>query len=288
MLNNRDDATDIVHELKRIADALAPAAAHDVFENHRAFRVLIRKGSPSIHGIRQPDPVCFEELCGIAPFIEKLCTNTEQFLQNLPCNNVLLYGSRGTGKSSSVKALLNKYGGQGLRIVEMPHETLLFLSDISDIIRLRPERFILFCDDLAYDDRDGTYRQLKAMLEGGLESKPDNILIYATSNRRHLMPEKIGDNLPRLENGELHPSDTLEEKMSLSDRFGLRLGLSTFDSDIYLEIVRNYVALNNLSIDESLLELEALRWPLAHGSYSGRTARQFVDDLRGRMQLQGL
>lgn len=278
--------SEIVLQLRRIADALQQEPVSDVFEKHTAYRFVMRHGGPRLRGILSPDPITFEELCGIDRLISLVRTNTEQFLCGLPCNNMLLYGPRGTGKSSVVKALLNTYASQGLRMIEMTRESLHYLGDVSDMIRNRPEKYLLFCDDLSYDADDGSYRELKAVLEGGLELKPSNMLICATSNRRHLMPETIADNLPVFEDGELHPSDTLEEKMSLSDRFGLRVGLYTFDADTYLAIVRNYAMLRGLPVDDSVLVADALRWSIAHGSYSGRTARQFVDDLEGRGQLQ--
>lgn len=275
----------IAEQLKRIADAVTQEPSADVLEKYLAYRFLDTHGRPRLRGIPSPDPVRLAELQGIDLLKQKLCTNTEQFLQGLPCNNVLLYGPRGTGKSSAVKALLNEYASCGLRMIEMTRDTLVFLTDLSDIVRDRSEKYIVFCDDLSYDEDDGSYRQLKAVLEGGLEVKPQNMLICATSNRRHLMPEKVADNFPVMEDGELHPSDTLEEKMSLSDRFGLRIGLYTFDADTYLAIVRNYAKLRALSVSDDALAAEALRWSISHGSYSGRTARQFIDDLEGRLQL---
>lgn len=279
------ERSEIVAQLRRIANALQPEPVSDVLEQYVAYRFVMRHGGPRLRGITSPDPITFEELQGIGRLITMLRTNTEQFLRGLPCNNVLLYGPRGTGKSSAVKALLNAYARQGLRMIEMTRESLHYLGDVGDMIRGRTEKYLLFCDDLSYDADDGSYRELKAVLEGGLELKPANMLICATSNRRHLMPETISDNLPVFEDGELHPSDTLEEKMSLSDRFGLRIGLYTFDADTYLTIVRNYAALRTLPVADAVLEAEALQWSIRHGSYSGRTARQFVDDLEGRLNL---
>lgn len=275
----------IAEQLKRIADAFSQEPAADMLEKHLACRFIAQQGRPRLRGIASPDPVRLAELWGIDSLIQKLCANTEQFLQGLPCNNVLLYGPRGTGKSSAVKALLNQYASQGLRMIEMTKDTLFYLSDVGDIIRERSEKYIVFCDDLSYDKDDGSYRQLKAFLEGGLEMKPQNMLVCATSNRRHLMPKMVADNLPVMENGELHLSDTLEEKMSLSDRFGLRIGLFTFDADTYLSIVRNYAQLRALLVSDDALVAEAFQWSISHGSYSGRTARQFIDDLEGRLKL---
>lgn len=268
--------------LLRIADALAGVRDPAVFDGYRAFRTCARAGYLRVEGIAEPDPVTLRELRGIDVIIEKLRENTAQFLNGYPCNNVLIYGPRGTGKSSAVKALLNEYGDGGLRIIEMPRDMLVHLTELAGIIRPRQEKFIVFCDDLAFDEEEGTYRQLKAILEGGLERRPGNMLIYATSNRRHLMPERKADNVAELRNGELHPAETMEEKLSLSDRFGLRLGLYHFDRDTYLDIVRHYAALRGIAYDQDDLEGGAMRWALAHGNYSGRTARQFIDDYEGR------
>lgn len=277
--------SEIIAQLKRIADALQQEPASDVLDRYIACRYVMRYGKLQLRGIEHTDPITFAELRGIDHLVSTLRTNTEQFLRGLPCNNVLLYGPRGTGKSSAVKALLNAYASEGLRMIEMTRESLHYLGDVIDLVRGRSEKYLVFCDDLSYDADDGSYRELKAVLDGGLESKPVNMLIYATSNRRHLMPETVADNQPVFEKGELHPSDTLEEKMSLSDRFGLRIGLYTFDVDTYLDIVRNYAALRGLRIESSKLEAEALQWSIRHGSYSGRTARQFIDDLDGRLTL---
>ncbi|NLI29643.1 MAG: ATP-binding protein [Nitrospiraceae bacterium] len=286
MIDHADhELSGVIHQLKRIADALHPVADEQVFQDHFAYRAVSYRGVLHLRGIKTPDPITFAELCGIDRLVQKLRANTEQFLRGLPCNNVLLYGPRGTGKSSAIKALLNEYAPNGLRMVEMTRELLHLLTDLADLIHDRQEKYIVFCDDLSYGEADGSYRELKAVLEGGLELKPSNMLICATSNRRHLMPEKVADNLPVMEDDELHPSDTLEEKMSLSDRFGLRIGLYTFDADTYLSIVRNYAHLRRLPVDDAVLTAEALQWSLSHGNYSGRTARQFVDDLEGRLNL---
>lgn len=282
---DRQSASEIIFQLSRIADALLPKKDERIFEDFIAYRAVTHQGDLSLRGIKKPDPITFTELRGIDRLVQKLRMNTEQFLQGLPCNNVLLYGPRGTGKSSALKALLNEYAVQGLRMIEMNRETLHLLTDLADMIRDRHEKYIVFCDDLSYDENDGSYRELKAILEGGLELKPANMMLCATSNRRHLMPEKVADNLPVMEDDELHPSDTLEEKMSLSDRFGLRIGLYTFDADTYLAIVRNYARIRGLRVPDDALAAEALQWSISHGSYSGRAARQFIDDLQGRMQL---
>jgi predicted AAA+ superfamily ATPase len=282
--------TDILKELKnlnstlqRLADFLLPELDPAVFGRYKAFRAYTKNNNLSIKGIAEPDPIRLQELRGIDQIIRELKKNTEQFLQGLPCNNVLLYGPRGTGKSSAVKAILNAYGNRGLKMIEMPRDTLFHILDVAEIIKDRQENFIIFCDDLTFEEEEKSYRQLKTILEGGLETRPKNMLIYATSNRRHLMPEMAGDNLPTFSEGELQPAETVEEKMSLSDRFGLRFGLPHFDVETYLDIVCNYASLRKISIDYESLRENAMQWSLSHGSYSGRTARQFVDDLEGHM-----
>lgn len=272
---------------RKLADRFIPAVDPALLDRFRAFKACSAQGRLCLSGIAQPDRVGFEELRGIDPVVTRLKQNTEQFLGAFPSNNVLLYGPRGTGKSSAVKALLNAYGDRGLRMIEMPRDTLFHLFEIADLLRGRHERFIVFCDDLSFDEDEGSYRQLKAVLEGGLEEKPGNMLIYATSNRRHLMPERARDNLPFSREGELHPSETIEEKTSLSDRFGLRIGFSPFDADTYLDIVGNYAALRNITLDPAALRDRAMQWSLSHGSFSGRTARQFIDDIEGALRLRG-
>jgi uncharacterized protein len=272
--------------MKRLADAAAPVADPQVLDRFRAFKVHSVNGMQYVKGIAESDPVRMRELKGIDDIVDRLKGNTEQFLGGMPCNNVLLYGPRGTGKSSAIKALLTEYSKRGLRMIEMERDALIHLFDIADLIRTRPEKFIIFCDDLAFEEEESSYRQLKAVLEGGLETRPVNMIIYATSNRRHLMPERNGDNLPVYKGGELHPADTLEEKLSLSDRFGLRLGFYNFDKSTFLRIVHNYVSLRKIALASDVLEMEAMQWSIEHGSYSGRSARQFVDDLEGRMTMK--
>jgi len=277
---------DLNRNIRRIADSLAPDTDPLIFDRYCAFKVQSVNGVLCVKGITKSDPVRMKELKGIDDIVGRLKGNTEQFLGGLACNNILLYGPRGTGKSSAVKALLNEYSKKGLRMIEMERDALMHLFDIADLVRPRPEKFIVFCDDLAFEEDESSYRQLKAVLEGGLETRPGNMIIYATSNRRHLMPQRSEDNLPVYKGGELHPADTLEEKMSLSDRFGLRLGFYNFDRDTYLRIVHNYISLRKIEVGADILEREAMQWSIEHGSYSGRTARQFIDDLEGRMAME--
>lgn len=271
--------------LEKIADSLSPSPDPTVFDRFRAFKCLARDGVLTLKGIEDPDPVSFHELLGIDDTISALNRNTEQFLAGLPCNNVLLYGPRGTGKSSVIKATLNKYSRKGLKMIEVQRDVLPYILDIADGVRGRSERFIVFCDDLSFEENEQSYRSIRTILEGGLETRPANMLVYATSNRRHLMPEKARENLPAQADGELHPEEAREERLALSDRFGLRLGMQYFDRETYLEIITGYAKARKLRIRQDVLRTEAMQWSLEHGSFSGRTARQFIDSLAGRLGL---
>lgn len=214
--------------------------------------------------------------------------NTRQFLSGLPANHALLWGPRGTGKSSLVRALLNHYQGQGLRLVEVAQENLADLQDICAALATATGRFLLFCDDLSFAADDDRYRALKSIVDGSASGLPDNVLIYATSNRRHLIPEYMQENLDsRIQEGELHLSEATEEKLSLSERFGVWVAFHPFTQDQYVEIVRYWVrqlAPTPDSADESM-ERAALQWALERGSRSGRSAWQFARDWTGHRQL---
>jgi len=217
---------------------------------------------------------------------EKLQQNTLQFVKGLPANNVLLTGSRGTGKSSLIKACLNAYASQGLRLIEVDKEDLTDLPDIVDVVSSQPQKFIIFCDDLSFEDGEGGYKALKSILDGSVAASTPNVLIYATSNRRHLLPEHMKDNLTytHTEDGEVHPGEVIEEKISLSERFGLWISFYPFSQDEYLIIVAQW--LRSLGATESVIQSsgpEALVWALERGSRSGRVAYQFARDYVGRM-----
>jgi predicted AAA+ superfamily ATPase len=269
---------------QRIGEAPGP----ELFEAHRAFRWEFEAGRGRLAPLT-PASFELEHLVGVERPVAELVRNTEQFLRGLPAQHVLLYGERGTGKSSAVRGLLSRYAGRGLRVVEVRKYDLLQLPRILSLLRGAPFHFLLFCDDLSFDDGEPGHRELKATLEGGLELPPENVRIVATSNRRHLVPEKRSENRAvRVdEDGELHVGEALEEKLSLSDRFGLMLGFFGFDQRTYLEIVEGYARRAGLCTEPERLREEALRWALEHGSRSGRTARQFVDDLAGREALEG-
>lgn len=260
------------------------------FAKYKAFTWEEIKGERVLRGIKNPDPIEFEDLIGYEIKRKTIVENTEQFLNGYPANNILLYGDRGTGKSSSVKALINKYYKDGLRIIEIPKE---YLSDFPDIIRnlkKRSQKFIIFIDDLTFEEGETGYTALKAVLEGSIESKPDNVIIYATSNRRHLVKEYFHERkgLGSSDiNEEIHASDSIEEKLSLSDRFGITVVFSAPNQDEYLEIIRGLVKNRDITIDDRELKEKALEWERRHNGRSARTAKQFVDYLEGKIGLKG-
>lgn len=247
-------------------------------------------------GIAQPDPVTLADLTGYADQRTLLQKNTEFLLQGLPALHVLLYGGRGTGKSSLVKALLNQYCDRGLRLIEVAKADLIHLPEIIQVLQDVPQKFIVFVDDLSFETDEHTYTALKVVLEGSLASPPDNLVVYATSNRRHLVREFHHDR-PRpgfspstaqfdAAGTEVHGWDTVQEKLSFSDRFGLTLTFVSPDQDTYLEIVRHLADRAGLQLSATELEAQALQWATRHHGRSGRTARQFVDFLLCDRKLQ--
>ena len=247
-----------------------------------------RQGSPGGRGrlvpVRQVHPIRLADLTGIDDQKARVTANTRQFVAGRPANNVLLTGTRGSGKSSLVKALLNEFSGQGLRLIEVDKDELTDLAEIVDRIAGRPEKFILFCDDLSFESGENAYKALKSVLDGSVAAPPENVLIYATSNRRHLMPEYFSENLETTRvDGEIHPGEAIEEKISLSERFGLWISFYPFDQDGYLDIVAHWLGSFGFSKREiAAAEREALNWALGRGSRSGRVAWQFARDYAGR------
>ena len=279
------DQTDLLPVLSRIADALerlAPASntandlnAADAFVWHADRRWL--QPVPSVNRVD------LELLQGIDRVRDILLDNTRRFADGLPANNVLLWGARGMGKSSLVKAAhaaVNKKAGDPVLLVEIHREDIDSLPALLTIIRENGRRAIVFCDDLSFDYDDTSYKSLKAVLEGGIEGRPENVIFYATSNRRHLMPRNMMENE---RSTAINPSEAVEEKVSLSDRFGLWLGFHNCDQDTYLAMVEGYAKAHSLEIEPDQLRREAAEWAVTRGSRSGRVAWQYVQDLAGRL-----
>lgn len=261
---------------------------HPVTAGAIAFRWVRRGGAGHLEPIAHPDLVDLDDLIGLDHEIDILTRNTVQFVNGLPANNVLIWGERGSGKSSTVKGFLTRFAADGLRMIEVQKYDLEDLPAMLDLVWGRPERFILFCDDLSFDEHETAYRELKALLEGGLARRPDNVLIYATSNRRHLMPTRFRDNTPRFspDDDEIHPQESIEEKVSLSDRFGLSVGFYRIDQETYFHIIEHWMAKRGISIEPERLRHEAVVWLQRSSGRSGRIARQFVDDLTGRIMME--
>lgn len=256
----------------------------EFFRHFIAFRWLQQEDGGYLEEVAFPDLPDHADLFGIDRILQRLQRNTEQFVHSYPANNVLLWGERGNGKSSAIKGLLKPFALQGLRLIEVHKEGLLQLPQITGLLREQPYRFILFCDDLSFDEQEPGHRELNALLEGGIEEPAANILVYATSNRRHLLPEPMSDNSGTQE---IHPEEALAEKLSLADRFGISLGFYPMSQATFLEIVAHQARLRRLIIPEDELNRAALRWALERGSRSGRVARQFIDDLSGQLAMAG-
>lgn len=250
-----------------------------------AFRYRKRSsGHGSLEPVRQVATIRLEDLQEIDGQKDKILQNTRHFVQGLPANNVLLTGARGTGKSSLVKACLNALSDQGLRLIEVDKADLTDLPDIVDVVAHRPEKFIIYCDDLSFEDGEAGYKALKSILDGSVSAASPNVLIYATSNRRHLLPEYMKDNLSytHTADGEVHPGEAVEEKISLSERFGLWVSFYPFSQDEYLAIVGQWLA--SFGVAPPAIEAarpQALVWALERGSRSGRVAYQFARDYAG-------
>lgn len=272
--------------LVRLEAILPQTAAVPAWDAATAFRWR-KRGS---HGYLQPvghiSGISLSDLHNIEAQKVQIEQNTRQFVEGKPANNVLLTGARGTGKSSLIKACLNQYAAQGLRLIEVDKSDLGDLADIVDLVAPRPERFIIFCDDLSFEEGEGGYKALKVALDGSVSAQSDNVLIYATSNRRHLMPERMSDNTSYVhtEDGDLHPGETVEEKISLSERFGLWVTFYPFRQDDYLDIVGHWLRHFDCNAEQiAAAHDDALRWALQRGSRSGRVAWQFAKDHAGKL-----
>ncbi|MEX2453433.1 MAG: ATP-binding protein [Rhodospirillaceae bacterium] len=272
--------------MSRIAaalDRLAPAA--DIVEVPDGAEAFIwHADTGRLEPVLQVNRLDLEQLVGVDRARDTLLDNTRRFAEGFPANNALLWGARGMGKSSLVKAVhgtVSAESGGVLVLVEIHREDLGSLPRLLAVLRGSDRRFILFCDDLSFDNDDTTYKSLKAMLEGGIEGRPGNVLFYATSNRRHLMPREMIEN--ERSTG-INPAEAVEEKVSLSDRFGLWLGFHNCDQDVYFEMIDRYVARYGLEIDRETLRAEAVEWSMTRGARSGRVAWQYIQDLAGRLR----
>ncbi len=285
---NATDLTTLIGRAERVLaqlEAWLPPAPPPTDWNALAFRWRKQGGQGWLDAIKHVSHIAPEDLQHIEQQKEVIDRNTLHFLQGKPANNVLMTGARGTGKSSLVKAMLAAYADRGLRLIEVDKSHLGDLGDIVDLVSARPEKFIIFCDDLSFEEGEGGYKALKSILDGSAASTGQNVLIYATSNRRHLMPEYMRENLEakHQSDGEVHPGETVEEKVSLSERFGIWLSFRPFRQDDYLDIV--YYWLKTLGCSQADIEAsrtEALQWALGRGSRSGRVARQFAQDWAAR------
>ncbi|HUU71576.1 MAG TPA: ATP-binding protein [Burkholderiales bacterium] len=253
-----------------------------------AYRWRRRGNSGFLQPVLHPHKIRLSDLQGISEQKQLVDQNTQQFVEGFTANNVLLTGAKGTGKSSLVKAVLNKFARQGLRLIEVEKHDLHELPDIVDMVANTPYRFVIFCDDLSFDAEEPGYKALKVVLDGSISATSENVLIYATSNRRHLMPEYMQENLETKYLGEeIHPGESVEEKISLSERFGLWISFYPFDQEEYLAIVRYWVAkLTGSKEFGDDVRQDALQWALLRGSRSGRIAWQFARDWAGRQEIQ--
>lgn len=271
--------------LERLEAILPGPAAEPDWSGAHAFLWRRRHGRGGLQPVTVPHGIRLKDLHDIDAQKARIDRNTRQFLAGKRANNVLLTGARGTGKSSLIKALLNEYALQGLRVVEVDKADLSDLPEIMEMLVGRPERFILFCDDLSFEEGEGAYKALKSVLDGSVSAVADNVLLYATSNRRHLMPEYHDENLQvRHVDGEIHPGEAIEEKVSLSERFGLWISFYPFAQDEYLDIVEHW--LKSFGVPKRRIAAarqDALQWALMRGSRSGRVAWQFARDYAGQL-----
>jgi predicted AAA+ superfamily ATPase len=268
-------------------DALLPEPpAQADFETQLAFR-WVRRASllGSLGYLQSVGPfarIALDDLLHVSAQLERCVNNTRRFVQGLPANNVLLTGARGTGKSSMVRACLTEFASRGLRLIEVDKADLVDLPQIAELVANRPQKFIVFCDDLSFEPGEPGYKALKTVLDGGLAAQASNLLVYATSNRRHLMPESMKDNLGTTydADGEIHPAESVEEKIALSERFGLWVSFHSFSQNDYLDIVAHWLEVYGLGGEQALEEarLPALQWALERGSRSGRIALAFAKD----------
>lgn len=281
-----DSNDSLIFELRRIADAVerlaGPAPAVNDWSAADCF--VWAPNNQYLQPVKRPNRVALTLIRGVDHVRDILHDNTERFADGFPANNVLLWGARGMGKSSLVKAVhadINMTKGANLKLVEVHREDIHTLPALLDILKTSDQRVLLFCDDLSFDHDDTAYKSLKAALDGGIEGRPDNVLFYATSNRRHLLPRHMMENE---QSTAINPSEAVEEKVSLSDRFGLWLGFHKCSQDDYLAMIDGYAQHFDLGVDKDVLHHEALAWATTRGARSGRVAWQYIQDLAGRQR----
>lgn len=270
-----------------VSDHLSTGLSAPDWSSSVAFQYRKSGAKGRLHPVQFVSKIGLGDIREVDAQKEKILANTERFIAGLPANNVLLTGARGTGKSSLIKACLNAFAPQGLRLIEMDKTDLVALPEVVELIADRPERFIVFCDDLSFDEGDSAYKALKSVLDGSVAATSANVLVYATSNRRHLLPEYMSENMTysHTPDGEVHPGEGVEEKISLSERFGLWLSFYPFSQDEYLSVVNQW--LQAMGVDSASLDAarpKALVWALERGSRSGRVAYQFACDFVGRLR----
>ena len=274
-------AEGLIDKLEALIPTQSPAIDWDV----TAWRWVKVGAIGHLQAVRHPHAISLNQIQFIDRQKTEVVRNTQQFIKGLPANHVLLTGARGTGKSSLIKALLNAYASQGLRIIEVEKQDLVDLPQIVTCIRDRKEKFIIFCDDLTFEANDASYKALKVVLDGSIEHASSNVLVYATSNRKNLMPEMMADNLPTQDlSGEIRPNDTIEEKTALAERFGLWLSFYSFDQEEYLAIAEHWLSTFQVAFDAAARQA-ALHFSHTRGARSGRVAYQFAKDYAGKSQL---
>ena len=284
----------LVDRVERLVDRIEAVMPHALQQPDWSASVAFRYrrkagGAPGLLPVRLLAPMSFDDLLAVDDQKERMRANIQRFVKGLPANNVLLTGARGTGKSSLVKASLHAFSAEGLRLIEVDKDDLVDLPDIAELVSERPERFVVFCDDLSFEEGERGYKALKSMLDGTVSAGGDNVLIVATSNRRHLLPEYMKENLSytHTADGEVHPGEVVEEKISLSERFGLWISFYPFSQEEYLRIVEQWLgALGVGSAAHEEARREALIWALERGSRSGRVAYQFARHFAGMKGLE--
>ncbi len=292
MTRTSDSTLDRLAAVLERVESLLPAHSPTDFSSSLAFRWRKRRylglEQGELQPVLRPALIPFADLKHVDAQKSALVQNTERFIRGLPANNALLTGARGTGKSSLIRACLNEFGTRGLRLIEVDKRDLIDIADIVDIVAGQRERFVIFCDDLSFDKNEAGYKELKAALDGSIAGTADNVLIYASSNRRHLMPELMRDNLATRydDDGEIHPAEAVEEQISLSERFGLWLSFYPFRQDDYLDIVSHWLQRFGLKPHETAeARTDALQFALQRGSRSGRVALQFARHWAGSKRL---